>query len=127
MKHLRLLSVFILLSGLLQPVCAMAQVAGVSRQIALGKNADGRLELFALGGDGAVNHKWQAAPNRGWGEWSTLAGHDLKQIAIGSNADGRLEIFALGGDGAVYHKWQGTPNGGWGEWKSLGYPMAPAL
>jgi hypothetical protein len=86
----------------------------------VGVNADGRLELFVLGGDKGAWHKWQSTPNGGWGEWSSLGGTDLQQIAVGNNADRRLEVFALGGDKRVWHAWQSTPNGGWGEWSSLG-------
>ena len=38
------------------------------------KNADGRLEIFARGGDGALWHKWQTAPNNGWSGWYSLGG-----------------------------------------------------
>ena len=89
------------------------------QQIVVGQNADGRLELFALGGDRAVYHIWQTAPNGNWGDWASLAGHDLQQIVVGQNADGRLEVFALGGDRAVYHIWQTAPNGNWGDWANL--------
>jgi hypothetical protein len=46
------------------------------------ENADGRLELLALGEDGAVYHKGQTAPNAGWGEWSSLSGTALRQIVV---------------------------------------------
>src|SRR5258705_9149579 len=48
----------------------------------VGVNADGRLELFVLGGDKGAWHKWQSTPNGGWGEWSSLGGTDLQQIAV---------------------------------------------
>jgi hypothetical protein len=34
--------------------------------VAVGRNVDGRLELFARGTDGAIWHTWQKAPNDGW-------------------------------------------------------------
>lgn len=80
----------------------------------MNSNADHRLEVFALGGDRAVYHLWQLAPNNGWGAWQSLRGHDLLQLIVRRNANGRLELFALGGDRAVYHIWQTTPNGGLG-------------
>jgi len=110
-------SMFTLL--LLQPLFAEAQTASVIKQISVGKNADGRIEVFGLAEGGAVYHIWQTTPNGGWGQWSSLAGHSIKQTVSGRNADGRLELFALGGDGAVYHIWQTTPNGGWGQWSTL--------
>ncbi len=38
----------------------------------VGRNADGRQEIFALGDDNALWQKWQVAPNSGWSEWKTL-------------------------------------------------------
>ncbi|GLW96079.1 hypothetical protein Misp02_01660 [Microtetraspora sp. NBRC 16547] len=93
------------------------------QQLTVGQNADGRLELFALGGDRSVYHIWQTAPNGNWGNWASLQGHDLQQLTVGQNADGSLEIFALGGDRSVYHIWQTAPNGNWtGAWNDLLVP-----
>ena len=87
--------------------------------LTVGSNQDGRMEVFARGGDGAVWHNWQTAPNNGWSGWDTLGGW-VDMIAVGQNQDGRLEVFARGGDGAVWHNWQTTPNGNWSGWDSLG-------
>jgi hypothetical protein len=38
----------------------------------VGRNADGRQEVFALGDDNAVWHILQVGPNVGWGDWETL-------------------------------------------------------
>jgi hypothetical protein len=35
----------------------------------LGRSGDGRFELFAVGDDGALWHKWQTAANNGWSGW----------------------------------------------------------
>ena len=79
----------------------------------------GRLEVFARGGDQALWHKWQTAPNNGWGGWESLGGW-IDLLSIGQNADGRLEAFVRGGDRAVWHKWQVTPGGAWSGWASRG-------
>ena len=39
-----------------------------------GRNADGRLEVFARGTDNALWHIWQTAPNNGWSGWASLGG-----------------------------------------------------
>jgi hypothetical protein len=39
---------------------------------AVGRNGDGRLELFAVARDGNLWHKWQTAANNGWSPWSSL-------------------------------------------------------
>lgn len=95
----------------------------------VGRNADGRLEIFAIGEDGAFWQKWQVAPNNGWVDtWKTLGapsgGHfaPTRQFTVGSNQDGRQEIFAVWsveGSGHVLHNWQTAPNGGWSGWSGL--------
>ena len=94
-------------------------LGGWASQITVGSNADGRLELFGIGSNGAVYHDWQVVPNGGWSGWYGLGGW-ASQITVGSNADGRLELFGIGSNGAVYHDWQVVPNGGWSGWYGLG-------
>jgi hypothetical protein len=36
----------------------------------VGRNADGRQEIFVLGDDNALWQKWQVAPNNGWSDRS---------------------------------------------------------
>ncbi len=83
----------------------------------LGTVDSGRLEIFARGGDGALWHNWQTAPNNGWSDWASLGGW-ISEIAVGQNADGRLEIFAIGADNALWHIWE--TGAGWSDWASLG-------
>src|SRR4051812_47417043 len=73
-------------------------LGGLGRYIALGMNADGRLEIFYVGTDNGLYHNWQTAPNSGWAGETRFSGNSAKQIAVGSNADGRLEIFYVGTD-----------------------------
>jgi len=42
--------------------------------LTVNQDADGRLELFVRGADGAVWHKWQTAPNNGWSGWASMGG-----------------------------------------------------
>lgn len=95
----------------------------------VGRNVDGRMEIFAIGNDNALWQKWQLAPNGGWSEWKTLgvpAGDAslTDQFAVGANQDGRQEVFAVGSDGNVWQIWQTAPNGGWSDWRRLGKPPA---
>jgi predicted phage baseplate assembly protein len=89
-------------------------------------NADGRLEVFAAGRDGALWHIWQVITGAGivWSDWASLGGilNSRSRIAAGRNQDGRLEAFVLGQDGAIWHNWQlFTPAGiGWSGWASMG-------
>lgn len=82
-------------------------------------SAPGRLEVFARGSDQALWHRWQTAPNNGWGGWESLGGW-IDLLAIAQNRDGRLEAFVRGSDGAVWHKSQTTPGGSWSSWVSRG-------
>ena len=47
------------------------------------------------GGDGALWHMWQTAPNNGWSGWYSMGGW-IDMLDVARNADGRLEIFARG-------------------------------
>ena len=91
-------------------------------------SADGRLEVFTRGSDGALWHIWQTAPNGGWSNWlshGTPPGTTLAPIwrpVVAPNTEGRLELFAVGDDKALWHIWQIAPNGGWSNWLSHGKP-----
>ncbi|MFF2040656.1 glycosyl hydrolase family 32 [Kitasatospora sp. NPDC058170] len=68
---------------------------------ALGRNADGRLEVFSLAPGGAnLHHRVQRADG-GWSEWEEFGGPAGAAPAVARNADGRLEVFALGPGGTL--------------------------
>lgn len=95
--------------------------------IVVGRNADGRQEIFGIGADHALWQQWQVQPNGGWSEWKRLGTPakdiDLSgQFTVGRNQDGRQEIFVAGSDGNVWQIWQTSPNGGWSNWGKLGKP-----
>ncbi len=100
---------------------------GVERLV-VGQNQDGRLEIFAVGSDGALWHKYQTTPNSGsWSGWANLGkppgGLLLSTLAVGRNKDGRLEVVAIASDGALWHRYQKKPNQGpWIGWGSMGKP-----
>ncbi len=85
----------------------------------VGRNEDLRQELFVIGGDDALWHVWQVAPNAGWSGWETLGrpkdrfdgteppkeDRDLTEPVVRKNADGHLEVFAPG-NGAFCNRWQ---------------------
>jgi hypothetical protein len=96
-----------------------ASRGGIVFNPVVGNNADGRLEVFARGTDGALWHIWQTAPNNGWSGWASLGGVVANPAAV-RNKDGRIEIFARGTDNALWHIWQTAPNNGWSGWASLG-------
>jgi uncharacterized protein GlcG (DUF336 family) len=64
-----------------------ASLGGWIDHLAVGYNADGRLEVFARGSDGALWHKWQTAPNNGWSGWASQGGW-IDLLAAGQNVLG---------------------------------------
>jgi acylphosphatase len=92
-------------------------------------SADGRIEVFARGGDGHLWHIWQVARDGDWSDWKDLSRHrplpggDLLTLAgdpaTNSSADGRIEVFARGADGHLWHIWQIARDGDWSNWEDL--------
>ena len=105
---------------------SLNQVAGT-----VGLDAQGQLEVFAVGTDGAL---WQIQQERtpnslGWSNWLSLGNPPGVQIGVpggsapvvGTNQDGRLEVFLVASDSALWHNWQvNTTGGGWSGWQSMG-------
>lgn len=82
--------------------------------IAIITNADGRLEVFALGNMGLGNellHKHQNMPGdsnwSGWDRVGTIKGWSpRRRPAVALNPDGTLEAFMIANDNTLYHTWQ---------------------
>ncbi len=75
-----------------------------------------RLDIFAVGTDSAMYHRWWDGSS--WGGWESLGGTLMsppQAVAWGPN---RLDIFALGIDHAMWHRW--WDGSSWGGWESLG-------
>ena len=83
-------------------------------QMEAARNADDRLEVFALGFNGQLYHSWQttAGANTGFTPWVELDGFPSRSLAVGRNKDGRLEVF-FGAGADLFHRWQVVPNGSW--------------
>ncbi|HZO27881.1 MAG TPA: hypothetical protein VFH48_18030 [Chloroflexota bacterium] len=80
---------------------------------AVGRNADGRLELFAFASDGALWHIWQQATG-GWSGWHSLgtpSGLFPFGLAVGTAADGRLSAFVVVLGGSAWESLGGNPGG----------------
>jgi Phage tail lysozyme len=92
----------------------------VAADPAVGVNADGRIEIFAVGPKGNLETTFQTAPNGGWSGWFSLGGNLEGIPATGVNADGRIEIFARSAGGTLEHAWQDAPNGKMGNMATLG-------
>lgn len=95
----------------------------------VGRNKDGRLEVFGRAPGNVLAHIWQTSANSTqWSGWSDLGGGGLEgDPSVGTNADGRLEVFTRASDKAVWHIWQtSTVNiltltvTVWSTWEQLG-------
>jgi hypothetical protein len=83
-------------------------------------NADGRLEVFAMGGVGYLYHRWQSAPSSTtFSGWSNLGNAGSVDDDVVRNQDGRLEVAILCNDGVVFRRSQVVANGGWGDLSSM--------
>ena len=118
-------------------------VAGAARalptrgRLVVGENADGRLQLFIRGTDGAIHHQWQGnAGGFGWSGWRPLGTETgwRGDPAVTRDRDGRLVIAACKGPGAdegsLWFARQNVSNGssGWTGWTRLGGTIAaPAI
>jgi kumamolisin len=89
-----------------------------------GRNADGRLEVFATGVDGNIYHIWQTSPGGGWSAWAELTHLPAVQLsglgAISNDQNGAFQLFTIGSDGALWTIAQTAPSNGWGGWQFLG-------
>jgi hypothetical protein len=88
---------------------------GLSNSPAVASWGAGRLDVFALGNDHAVWHKWYQG---GWSGWESLGGYCNSEPAAKSWGYGRIDIFCkAGANNNLYHKWF---DGGWSGWENLG-------
>ena len=87
-----------------------------AHQIAVGQNADGRLELIYVGTNGRLYRNRQVMPNStAWeGESTPFGDESASQIAIGLDAMSRLELVYVGDGGNIYHtRQQSEGSAGW--------------
>ena len=85
------------------------------------RNANGELELFAIGSDHAVYTTSQTSPNGPWSNWTALGGSSwVSSMQVAANANGTLEVFGISTGNVVYTITQSAPNGSWGSWTPLG-------
>ncbi|HEX6872062.1 MAG TPA: hypothetical protein VF163_13270, partial [Micromonosporaceae bacterium] len=95
------------------------------RGLALDRNVDGRLELFASGGDGQLYHAWQQNPNSAWSSFYPFGLSGLSgDLTVAANADGRLQVFAVAGD-SVHSVYQ-LGGGNWSGAHDFGAPPGGA-
>lgn len=93
----------------------------------IGRNKDGRLEIFVIDSFGEFWKRYQLKSNLSWSNWVPLpqrpTNSEIVKPEIVVNKDGRMEIFYLDSYREIYHTYQVVPNGRWsGYWEDLGSP-----
>ena len=78
--------------------------------------APNRLDIFVVGTDTALWHRWWDGSS--WGGWESLGGIIVSAPEVVSWNTNRLDVFALGTDHALWHRW--WDGSSWGGWESLG-------
>ena len=102
-------------------LCGASAVELPTSPLAVAHDANGRLELFQLGFDGAVRHRSQRENNGHWSPWSIIGGSFLPGIAVALDADQRLEVFAIDQTRHVNCARQAARDGHeWSSWNDLG-------
>jgi hypothetical protein len=94
--------------------------------LAVARNGDGRLEVFAIDSDGKVRHVWQRSPNQGWaGNWEEIPllnvmGSRTRRVMSGLDSTGKLKVFVHAEDNFAYMAEQAEPNQGpWLGWTNI--------
>ena len=92
--------------------------------LAVGKNIDGRLEVFQVDGSGELRHRWEAKSAREWSSWASLGGNFNPSVTVIADARGRLMVFAV--DRATqlveFNQQKDTNFTGWSKWQKLSGP-----
>jgi hypothetical protein len=107
----------------------MVSLGGVTLfQPTVGRNLDGRLEVFVVGTSRQLWHRWQGSPGGAFvnvtatGGWVPMDGtYTLAtQPVIGTNVDGTMEVFGVSWtDGGPIHARQSRPNDYFYNWVRL--------
>ncbi|OFI06680.1 hypothetical protein CLOACE_08350 [Clostridium acetireducens DSM 10703] len=78
--------------------------------------ARNRLDVFAMGENRALWHKWWDGVR--WNNWEDLSGVITSAPAAVSWGPNRIDVFARGTNNAMWHKWWNGSN--WSGWEDLG-------
>jgi GH25 family lysozyme M1 (1,4-beta-N-acetylmuramidase) len=90
-------------------------------KLAVGSWANGKLDVFVVGTDGALYHNNQTSS--GWSGFASLGGtwSQNDDIAVMSDKNGELDVLMVGSTGNLYNNWQTASNStSWHGWNDLG-------
>merc|ERR1712113_98871 len=125
---MKFVAVFVLVAA----IACNAQTDDVPKDrcgLVVASNEDERLEIFVLGHDNQIYHKYQLN-DKEWSNWASLGGVYIRGgPSVIKAADGRLVLFVRSTDRAIYYKAQTSANSAtWTSWQSLGgrFASSPA-
>jgi lysozyme len=86
---------------------------------------DGRPNVFALGGDGAIWTNTFDTTTSSWAGWTSLGGAFVTGAGPITWGNGTIELFTADSGGTAWHRWteSGTASG-WSDWTVLGSGIA---
>ncbi len=100
---------------------------GAASDVQVGRNNLGNQELYVVGRDGTVSHRY-ATPGSGpgWSDWNSLGAPAGTTVAFGVHAGRNYldnqELYVVGTNGVMYHNFATPGKGsGWNGWD----PMVP--
>jgi hypothetical protein len=95
--------------------------AGRTSSVAIGRHADGRIEVFAVMSDGSVQNRFETTADGAWSGWNVFApAQSARALTVGPHADGRMELFAVTPTGRISNRCETAPNGAWSGWNEFG-------
>lgn len=88
------------------------------------RDADGRVEVFAVGQDSQLWHNYETNLNGNWSGWQSMGGNWPGDPAVALNNNGTLEVFIVGNQGpngaSLFHAWQtGAGSNTWTGWNAM--------
>lgn len=110
-------------------MAASASEDFLSSRPIIGQNANGQLEVFRLGNDGRLYHKWRKESNGAWSLWCSLDGSLWPGLAVVNDAAGKMEVFGVDrSTGNLEQIQQLADNGSdWSSWRNLGGRFEPSV
>lgn len=88
----------------------------------VGRNDNGQLEVFKIGDNGTLYHRWQKPSNGAWAAWSPLGGSLSPGFAIVNDLKGEMEIFGVDRESRnlEWTRQLATNSLDWSPWSDLG-------
>ncbi|MDP8888694.1 MAG: hypothetical protein M3M89_03600, partial [Thermoproteota archaeon] len=95
--------------------------SGIIKEVAVAVKQNGNPDVFIIGEDNSIHHRWFREHDLHWSGWDKL-GEDAKSLAVIRNTDGKLQVFVTDGSSVIRTKKQTRADGNWQPWENLSAP-----